>query len=100
MHLIHRILQEGLIVSSIICNWIQVLDAIMDPVHTSFLHGQSSGIQFSKGFAEVGELEFFERGVQYLGCNTRRVDDHVWVRVNELIYPIYSGWFCFCGGWN
>ena len=58
------------------CNWIQVLDAIMDPVHTSFLHGQSSGIQFSKGFAEVGELEFFERGVQYLGCNTRRVDDH------------------------
>ena len=20
------------------CNWIQVLDAIMDPVHTSFLH--------------------------------------------------------------
>ena len=31
------------------CNWIQVLDAIMDPVHTSFLHGQSSGLQFSKG---------------------------------------------------
>ena len=72
------------------CNWIQVLDAIMDPVHTSFLHGQSSGIQFSKGFAEVGELEFFERGVQYLGCNTRRVDDHVWIRVNELILPNFT----------
>ena len=72
------------------CNWIQVLDAIMDPVHTSFLHGQSSGIQFSKGFAEVGELEFFERGIQYLGCNTRRVDDHVWVRVNELILPNFT----------
>ena len=62
----------------------------MDPVHTSFLHGQSSGIQFSKGFAEVGELEFFERGVQYLGCNTRRGDDHVWVRVNELILPNFT----------
>ena len=72
------------------CNWIQVLDAIMDPVHTSFLHGQSSGVQFSKGFAEVGELEFFERGVQYLGCNTRRVDDYVWVRVNELILPNFT----------
>ena len=47
----------------------------MDPVHTSFLHGQSSGIQFSKGFAEIGELEFFERGIQYLGCSTRRVND-------------------------
>jgi phenylpropionate dioxygenase-like ring-hydroxylating dioxygenase large terminal subunit len=72
------------------CNWVQVLDAIMDPVHTSFLHGQSSGVQFSKGFAEVGELEFFERGVQYLGCNTRRVDDYVWVRVNELILPNFT----------
>ena len=72
------------------CNWIQVLDAIMDPVHTSFLHGQSSGLQFSKGFAEVGELEFIERGIQYLGCNTRRVDDYVWVRVNELILPNFT----------
>ncbi|MDC0216198.1 aromatic ring-hydroxylating dioxygenase subunit alpha [Candidatus Pelagibacter sp.] len=72
------------------CNWIQVLDAIMDPVHTSFLHGQSSGIQFSKGFAEVGEIEFFERGIQYLGCNTRRIEDNVWVRVNELILPNFT----------
>ena len=72
------------------CNWIQVLDAIMDPIHTSFLHGQSSGIQFSKAFAEIGELEFFERGIQYLGCNTRRINDYVWVRVNELILPNFT----------
>ena len=72
------------------CNWVQVLDAIMDPVHTSFLHGQSSGIQFSEGFAEVGEIEFFERGLQYLGCNTRRIDENIWVRVNELILPNFT----------
>ena len=72
------------------CNWIQVLDAIMDPVHTSFLHGQNSGIQFSEGFAEVGEIEFFERGTQYLGANIRRIDDNVWVRVNELILPNFT----------
>ena len=72
------------------CNWIQVLDAIMDPLHTSFLHGQSSGLQFSEGFAEVGEIEFYERGIQYLGCNTRRINDNVWVRVNELILPNFT----------
>ena len=72
------------------CNWIQVLDAIMDPVHTSFLHGQSSGVQFSEGFAEVGEIDFYERGIQYLGCNTRRINDNVWVRVNELILPNFT----------
>ena len=72
------------------CNWIQVLDAIMDPVHTSFLHGKSSGIQFSEGFAELGEIDFYERGMQYLGCNTRRINDNVWVRVNELILPNFT----------
>ena len=72
------------------CNWIQVLDAIMDPVHTSFLHGQSSGVQFSEGFAEVGEIDFYERGIQYLGCNTRRINDNVWIRVNELILPNFT----------
>jgi len=72
------------------CNWIQVLDAIMDPIHTSFLHGQSSGIQFSEGFAEVGEIDFYEKGIQYLGCNTRRINDNVWIRVNELILPNFT----------
>lgn len=72
------------------CNWIQVLDAIMDPVHTSFLHSSISGAQFSEGMAEIGELDFFERGIQFLGSNTRRVDDHVWVRVNEVVLPNFT----------
>ena len=72
------------------CNWLQVLDAIMDPLHTSFLHSQNSVPQFSDGLAEVGELAFHERGLQFLGCNTRRVDDHVWLRVNELILPNFT----------
>ncbi len=72
------------------CNWLQVLDAILDPVHTSFLHSQNAGAQFSDGLAEIGELEFYERGLQFLGSNTRRVGDHVWVRVNELVLPNFT----------
>ena len=72
------------------CNWLQILDAIMDPVHTSFLHSTISGTQFSKGLGEIGELEVFERGIQFLGSNTRRVNDYVWVRVNELILPNFT----------
>jgi hypothetical protein len=70
---------------------LQVLDAIMDPIHTSFLHSQNAGAQFSQGMAEIGELEIFERGgLQFLGSNTRRVGDHVWVRVNEIILPNFT----------
>ena len=72
------------------CNWLQVLDAIMDPIHTSFLHSTISGTQFSEGLGEIGELEIYKRGLQFLGSNTRRVDDHVWVRVNELILPNFT----------
>ena len=28
--------------------------------------------------------------MQYLGANTRRVDDNIWVRVNELILPNFT----------
>ena len=62
----------------------------MDPIHTSFLHSQISGAQFSEGLGEIGELNIFERGIQFLGSNTRRVDDYVWVRVNELILPNFT----------
>ena len=72
------------------CNWLQVLDAIMDPIHTSFLHSQNSGAQFSEGLGEIGELEIFEKGIQFLGSNTRRVNDYVWIRVNELILPNFT----------
>ena len=72
------------------CNWLQVLDAILDPIHTSFLHSRMSRAQFSEGMAEIGELLFYEREMSFLGSNVRRVEDHVWVRVNELVLPNFT----------
>lgn len=72
------------------CNWLQVLDAILDPIHTSFLHSRMSRIQFSEGFGELGQLDFFDRGQWLLGTNTRRVGDNLWFRVNELVLPNFT----------
>ena len=72
------------------CNWLQVLDAIVDPIHTSFLHSNISRVQFSEGFGEVGQMDFFERDVWLMGTNTRRVGDNVWFRVNELVLPNFT----------
>lgn len=72
------------------CNWLQVLDAIVDPIHTSFLHSSISREQFSEGFGEVGTMDFFERGSWILGCNTRRVGSNVWLRLNELVLPNFT----------
>lgn len=72
------------------CNWLQVLDAILDPIHTAFLHSRISREQFSEGFGEIGEMKFYERAMGFLGAATRRVEDHVWVRVNELVLPNFT----------
>ena len=72
------------------CNWLQVLDAILDPIHTSFLHSRVSRAQFSEGLGELGELLFHERENGFLGTNVRRVGDNVWFRVNELVLPNYT----------
>lgn len=73
------------------CNWIQVLDAILDPTHTTFLHSNNSHPQFSDGMMASGALKFYERNENhFLGSSTRRVGDNAWVRLNELILPNFT----------
>ncbi len=73
------------------CNWIQVLDAILDPTHTTYLHSRNSHPQFSEGMKVDGVLKFYERNQNhFLGSSTRRVGDNAWIRVNELILPNFT----------
>ena len=72
------------------CNWLQVLDAILDPLHTSFLHSRIGRVQFSEGFGELGQMDFFERSSFLLGVNTRRTGENIWLRINELVMPNFT----------
>jgi nitrite reductase/ring-hydroxylating ferredoxin subunit len=69
------------------CNWLQVKDNSMDPVHTAFLHALSSGYQFTEAFGAVPELDWLttEAGMVYIA--TRRVGDLVWVRICDFMPP-------------
>ncbi len=66
------------------------IDILLDPIHTTFLHSRMSRPQFSEGMAELGEMEFYQREMGFLGSNTRRVGDNIWVRINELVLPNYT----------
>jgi phenylpropionate dioxygenase-like ring-hydroxylating dioxygenase large terminal subunit len=72
---------------SLPCNWLQVKDNSMDPVHTAFLHALSSGYQFTEAFGVVPELDWqlTDAGMVYIA--TRRVGDLVWVRVCDFMPP-------------
>jgi phenylpropionate dioxygenase-like ring-hydroxylating dioxygenase large terminal subunit len=69
------------------CNWLQVKDNSMDPVHTSFLHALSSGYQFTEAFGRLAELEWQETPAGMIYIATRRVGDSVWVRVCDFMVP-------------
>ena len=69
------------------CNWLQVAENAMDPVHTSFLHTIVSGSQFTDEFAVIPELEYVETqaGMVYVGA--RRFGNNVWIRMVENVHP-------------
>ena len=69
------------------CNWLQVKENSMDPVHTVFLHSVVSGTQFTDAYKEVGALDWMETPVGMVYIHTRRIDDNVWVHMNDFLPP-------------
>ncbi|MBH64549.1 MAG: (Fe-S)-binding protein [Alphaproteobacteria bacterium] len=70
------------------CNWLQVLENFMDPIHTIFLHSDYAEIQLSEAYAARPELHWEEVDGGMICVSTRRLDaDYVWVRTNHLLLP-------------
>ena len=74
------------------CNWLQIHENAMDPVHTVFLHVLTTGAQ--RGFSdEVGIVPVLqwvqsEAGMYYIAC--RRVNDLIWVRALDVFMPNFG----------
>tara|TARA_A100001037_G_scaffold242579_1_gene223058 strand:- start:9 stop:1388 length:1380 start_codon:yes stop_codon:yes gene_type:complete len=69
------------------CNWLQVAENFMDPVHAVFLHTNLTNVQFTDAWGNMPTVDFgeLEDGMYYINC--RRVGDMVWVRSNHLLAP-------------
>jgi nitrite reductase/ring-hydroxylating ferredoxin subunit len=74
------------------CNWLQIHENAMDPVHTAYLHAITTGLQrgFSDAMGVVPVLQWVqsEIGIYYIAV--RRLDDRVWVRVIDTFMPNYG----------
>ena len=69
------------------CNWLQIKENSMDPVHLSFLHTRTAGTQFTDEFGILAELDFIDTPVGMSYIAVRRVDDNVWLRMAEFMLP-------------
>jgi len=50
------------------CNWLQIQENVMDPMHTAFLHSTISNTQFTTAYAVIPQLKFEETeyGMKYI----------------------------------
>ena len=70
------------------CNWLQIQENAMDPVHTAFLHSTISGRQFTDIYATLPQLDFAETeyGMKYVRT-ARLPSGRTFVRVQEAFTP-------------
>ena len=69
------------------CNWLQVQENVMDPAHAVFLHTRVTFSHFADVWGELPVMEFVETPTGMIYITTRRWNDKVWVRSNDIILP-------------
>ena len=77
------------------CNWLQLVDNLLDPIHEEFLHTIVSGVQLVDNSGRPveekainGELGFVETPTGIITLEMRRISQEtVWVRNIEFIWP-------------
>lgn len=69
------------------CNWLQIRENEMDPIHLTFLHTRVFGTQFTEVYGEIPTIEWIEteHGMVYL--TVRRWGENLYLRVNDMLMP-------------
>jgi phenylpropionate dioxygenase-like ring-hydroxylating dioxygenase large terminal subunit len=70
------------------CNWLQIQENAMDPIHTAFLHSTISARHFTDIYATLPQLDFKETpyGMQYIRT-AKLPSGRTFVRVQEAFTP-------------
>jgi tert-butyl alcohol monooxygenase / tert-amyl alcohol desaturase len=72
------------------CNWLQVHENLMDPLHAVFLHSRMGEIQLTEAWGEMPVTDWFEHGDRVCYLAARRIQEKVWVRFNEVGFPNFG----------
>lgn len=70
------------------CNWLQIQENVMDPVHTAFLHSSISTVHFTNAYAAIPQLGFEETefGMKYIRTSILE-GGRKFIRVQEIFMP-------------
>jgi hypothetical protein len=69
------------------CNWLQVHENQMDPMHAVFLHSRMGENHFTAAWGEMPVVIYGTHRDRTYYVAARRVGDNAWVRINEVFVP-------------
>ena len=72
------------------CNWLQVMENTLDPIHTVFLHTRVTEVQFANSWGAMPIVQFYPREHSIISNSTYRWGDHAWVRTQETVMPNHA----------
>ena len=75
---------------SLECNWLQVAENSMDPLHVVFLHTRVNGPQFHEKLGILPVIHWLERDIGFFYIKGRRMGDHVWMSTNDIVLPNFT----------
>lgn len=72
------------------CNWLQIAENSVDPMHVVYLHTRVNRVQFTERLGIHPILDFRERPYGLFYTKARCMPDAVWVSTNDLIFPNFT----------
>jgi hypothetical protein len=72
------------------CNYLQVAENTMDPIHTVYLHTLVGETQFEETWGITPLLKFHDGDTNLYTTLTYRVNDMIWVRTQQTVFPTFS----------
>ncbi len=69
------------------CNWLQVTENGIDPVHSMYLHTLVNEPQFSENWGILGDVKYYDGDLSVYCTIARRIGDNLWFRMQENLLP-------------
>ncbi len=72
------------------CNWLQVAENSMDPMHVVFLHTRVNRVQFTEKLGILPVIDWHEYEIGFFYTKGRRIGDYIWISTNDLVLPNFT----------
>jgi len=72
------------------CNWLQIAENSVDPMHVVFLHTRVNIVQFTDKLGIIPTMDWNERPIGLFYTKARRVGNYIWISTNDVVLPNFT----------